>query len=109
MQNVQTLLDLGFERFPEWDYSDPITKHYRKEMNGKVFRAYEVSCNGPVYVMMGEVSTKDGKVKSWMDCCSNGSVERKMEKCMQNRDKKPLTVKDLLFGLEVRELNKFNQ
>ena len=61
MQNTETLINLGFERYPIWDYDDPITKHYRKEMNGKVFRAYEFTCNGPVYVIMGELSL-DGTI-----------------------------------------------
>lgn len=78
MQTEQTLIELGFSRHPEWDFEETGARHYRKEVNGKVFRAYEIDCNGPKYVSLGEVSTPDGKVKGWRDCCSLGSVARKI-------------------------------
>lgn len=79
MQNEQTLLKLGFKHHPEWDFEEIGAKHYRKEISGKVFRAYEVNFNGPTsYVSLGEVITPDGKVKRWRDCCSSGSVARKI-------------------------------
>jgi hypothetical protein len=90
MQNEQTLIELGFDRYPEWDSKDTGTKHYFKVVRGKVFRAYEVTCNGPVYVTMGEVSTLDGKVKRWMDCCSEGSVHRKLLKVEQLQSRQNL-------------------
>lgn len=79
MQDTSTLIELGFERFPEWDTKTTGTNHFRKEINGKIFRAFEVNFNGPVsYVTMGEVTTADGRVKRWMDCCSAGSVLKKI-------------------------------
>lgn len=78
MQNEQTLIELGFSRHPDWDFQETQAKHFRKEVNGKVYRAYVVDCNGPVYVSLGEVITPDGKVTRWQDCCSVGSVARKI-------------------------------
>lgn len=76
MQNEQVLIALGFSRHPEWDFKSTGWKNYRIEIEGKVFRAYEITCNGPVYVSLGEVVNKDGIVKRWIDCCSFASVAR---------------------------------
>ncbi len=80
MQDKEVLNELGFVRCPEWDWTDPITEHYKLEKYGKVFRAYVVECNGPIpYVQMAVVTTPDGKGR-WMDCCSDGSVFKKIYK-----------------------------
>lgn len=78
MQNEQTLLALGFKHHSDWDFECIGAKNFRLEKSEKVFRAYVVDCNGSDYVSMGEVSTPDGKVKGWRDCCSIGSVARKI-------------------------------
>lgn len=79
MQTEQTLLDLGFQRHPDWDFTSTDTKNFRKEMpDGSVFRAYVVDCNGPEYVRLGKVVSPSGLVSGWRDCCSNGSVARKI-------------------------------
>ncbi len=74
MQDEQTLLENGFLHHHEWDWWHIGIKHFRKEINGKVFRAYVIDYNGPVYVSMGEVITSDGMVRRWHDCSSPGSV-----------------------------------
>lgn len=79
MQNEHTLINLGFERHPAWDWdSGSPTPHFRKQVDSCTYRAYVVTCNGPVYVQMGKVTSPDGKVSSWKDCCSEGSVARKI-------------------------------
>jgi hypothetical protein len=78
---LQTLLDLGFERYPEWDYpgKDP-TPQYRLVTPHGTFRAYEERHNGPRYVRLGQVVNEAGQVCAWgwMDCDSPGSVARKI-------------------------------
>jgi len=77
MQNENTLIELGFYHYPQWDGEFTRTKHYRKETpDGRIFRAAVIKSNGPQYVSIGEVCTPDGKVKRWKDCCSDGSVNR---------------------------------
>jgi hypothetical protein len=80
MQDENTLISLGFVHYPDWDFEGTKDKNYRKDINKTSFRAYVVDCNGPLYVSMGQVVTKDGKVKNWLDCASFGSVERKINK-----------------------------
>lgn len=78
MQNEQTLIDLGFKRYPEWDFKSNGQRHYMKVVGNKTFRAYAIECNGPTYVTLGEVISPSGIVTRWMDCCSDGSVQRKI-------------------------------
>ena len=81
MNNKDTLLALGFDRFPDWDFENSGAEAFRLIKSGFVFRAHVVDCNGPVeYVTLGVVVSEDGKVKKWMDCVSDGSVERKIER-----------------------------
>ena len=81
---VQTLLDLGFERYPSWDYqrNGPLsaTEHYRLVTPHGTFRAYEERHNGPLYVRLAKVLNEAGQVNAWCwwDCVSNGSVARKI-------------------------------
>lgn len=73
------LLRIGFVRHPDWDWIDPVTEHYRLERNGKVFRAYVQHNNQPIYAVLGVVTKElGGIVDRWRDCCSSGSVERKV-------------------------------
>lgn len=73
------LIRIGFVRYPDWDWNDPQTEHYRLERNGKVFRAYVNHNNPPIYSVLGIViEEKRGIVDKWRDCCSPGSVERKV-------------------------------
>ena len=89
MQNEQTLLNIGFKHFPSWDFhqkggggiSEFYRKNYRFDKGGKTFRAYVDDTNPPTYVRMGIVSDANiNKVKCWMDCCSSGSVQRKIDR-----------------------------
>ncbi|MBR8535435.1 hypothetical protein KDU71_07670 [Carboxylicivirga sediminis] len=90
MNNESTLLNLGFEPYPDWDFhikSIPsgqitTTPHFRLEKQGKVFRAYVEKNNGPVYVILGVIVKNNNLVDCWRDCCSNGSVERKINKIL---------------------------
>jgi hypothetical protein len=79
---LQTLLDLGFTRCPEWDYlgGQRATEHYRLVTPHGTFRAYEESNNGPLYVRLGKTVNEAGQVSAWgwMDCVSDGSVARKI-------------------------------
>lgn len=83
---LQTLLDLGFERCPEWDYPAAkwpgarSTEHYRLITPHGTFRAYEERSNGPRYVRLGLMVNEAGQVCAWgwMDCDSPGSVARKI-------------------------------
>lgn len=81
---AQTLLDLGFVRWPAWDYARngplALTEHYRLETPHGTFRAYEERHNGPLYVRLGKVTNEQGHVElwGWQDCVSAGSVARKI-------------------------------
>lgn len=84
MQDEKVLEELGFKRHPEWDWKEANVEHYKLEKYGQTFRAYVQKNNGPiVYVQLGVVCSPDGKVR-WMDCVSNGSVERKILKFKPN-------------------------
>lgn len=75
MQNKQTLIDLGFERNPDWDWHEIGTEHYQLKNDKGLFRAYEVTWNGsPVYCMLGKVTKEKGIVDYWRDCQSEGSI-----------------------------------
>lgn len=80
MNNEQTLLQLGFIRFPDWDYKEIGADHYRLDKSDKVFRAYVMHHNPPTYVIIGEVTTPCGIVKRWKDCVSIDSVARFINK-----------------------------
>jgi hypothetical protein len=83
MQNLQTLIDLGFQKNLHGEYFWRGAK--------KVFVGSVISCNGPEYVQLFLVSDKvderphsDNKGRHYKslikDCCSNGSVERTIKK-----------------------------
>jgi len=80
MQNENTLLDLGFEHFKEWDSEYVDMKNYKLEINNKIFRAiiYDASTgfpNNKTFVTIG-IDVGNNKVDRWRDCCSVGSVNR---------------------------------
>jgi hypothetical protein len=86
---AETLVSLGFERAPEWDYQHKrypdgaiisITEHYRLVLPHGVFRAYEERSNGPLYVRLAKVNEAGQQLDKWgySDCCSQGSVARKI-------------------------------
>lgn len=73
------LIRLGFKRFPDWDFKDPITEVYRLDTQTNIYRAHVTRCNGPVYANLGIVIDEQrGIVDGWRDCVSNGSLERKI-------------------------------
>lgn len=76
MNNTATLIELGFSRFPDWDMPESEQEAYRLDKDGKTFRAHVVTCNPPVYVIIGEVINDKGIVKCWKDCVSKDSVKR---------------------------------
>jgi hypothetical protein len=82
MQNENTLIELGFSHFPDWDGKETGTKHYRLEINGKTVRAKEwgASAGFPrekTFISAGiVVNEKKGVVDRWRDLCSEGSVSR---------------------------------
>ncbi len=79
MLNDEKQLELiGFKHYPDWDFADPYTPNYRLDLAGKTFRAKVTRCNGPVYTQMGIVINEKGHVDRWRDCCSKGSVARKV-------------------------------
>lgn len=85
MQNEQTLIELGFKHFPEWDCKQTGNKHYKLDYNGLIFRANvwnkkQGYPNEKQFVSMGLVVKNGHLVDYWRDCCSNGSVKRKIEK-----------------------------
>lgn len=90
MQNEKTLIELGFKHYPEWDSEQTGTKDYRLDYNGLVFRAHvwnerQGFPNEKQFVSMGLV-VKDGHlVDRYRDCCSNGSVKRKIEKIWKEK------------------------
>jgi len=91
MQNIKTLIDLGFIRHKKWD--GEVTESYRKEHNGKIFSAHECGSsmgfpNEKTFISIGEVIKEEkGIVKYWADCCSEGSVERFINKDTDPRAK----------------------
>lgn len=84
MQNEKTLFKLGFKHYPEWDCSETGTPQYRLDFNGLIFRAHvwnekQGFPNEHQFVSLGLV-VKDGHlVDMWRDCCSTGSVKRKID------------------------------
>lgn len=73
------LIRLGFKRFSDWDFKDPITEAYRLNTKTSIYRAHVTRCNGPVYANLGIVIDEQrGIVDRWRDCVSSGSVERKI-------------------------------
>lgn len=76
MNNEETLIALGFIHYPEWDFKEIGTKHYRLERDSLVFRAYVQHNNPPVYVVIGRVINNKGIVERWKDCVTNGAVQR---------------------------------
>tara|TARA_R110002020_G_scaffold318905_7_gene534554 strand:- start:8572 stop:8835 length:264 start_codon:yes stop_codon:yes gene_type:complete len=87
MQTEQTLIDLGFKRHPKWDTetknhigkATDVTPHYKMIGPKAVWRAKPEVNNGIPYVIMGMVVSESGLVDRWRDCCSEGSVERKIK------------------------------
>lgn len=73
------LLDLGFAHHPEWDYKEINVPNYRAEIEGNVWRAFIMDSNGLPYVILGRVTTPEGRVDRWRDCVSEGSIERKIK------------------------------
>lgn len=87
MNNENTLLNLGFTHYPDWDFKETGSKHYRFDYGGKLFRAYVQNSNDPVYVIIGEVVNEGkGLVKRWKDCVSSGSVKRFIEKTINSNN-----------------------
>lgn len=80
MNNEQTLIDLGFQPHPDWDFTDIGVKHFRLQKGDSTFRAFVCDCNPPVYVQIGQVINGAGIVSRWKDCVSPGSVERFVNK-----------------------------
>lgn len=86
MQNEKTIIDLGFKRHPEWDIEIKnhigkvvsITPNYKLTTNKIIWRAKPEVNNGAPYIIMGKVVSDKGLVDRWRDCCSDGSVERKV-------------------------------
>lgn len=86
MQTEKTLIDLGFKHHPEWDMEiknhigkvESVVKNYKLVTNKVVWRAKPELNNGTPYVIMGKVVSDSGLVDRWRDCCSVGSVERKI-------------------------------
>ena len=75
MQDKHTLIELGFSRFPDWDFVTTETEHYRLIVDGVTFRAFVEENNGPAYVQIGVAVNNYGHTE-WFDCSSNGSVSR---------------------------------
>ncbi len=82
MQTRQTLIDLGFEHNPDWDWLDLDVEHYQLKNDNGLFRAYEVSWNGlPIYCILGKVTKeKKGIVDYWRDCQSERSILKHINK-----------------------------
>jgi hypothetical protein len=78
MQNIQTLIKLGFKRNKNW--SNEIFTSYRLELNKVIFRAHvwdqeKGFPNEKQFVSIGIV-VKDSLVDKWRDCCSKDSVDK---------------------------------
>lgn len=90
MQNVDTLLELGFKHYPEWDCTATEDKNYRLVYKGLVFMAH---CWDEThgyrrehrFVTIGLVTDCGRYVKGWLDCSSTGSVKRKIERIWKER------------------------
>ena len=83
MNNEQTLINLGFIRYPEWDYKSSGAEHYRLDKEGKTFRAYvNRVCGPPVFIEFGEVVNEKGHC-TFRDCVSEGSVQRKLDELLR--------------------------
>jgi hypothetical protein len=83
MQNEQTLIDIGFTHFPEWDYQETGIKCFVLEINADKWVAHECSTLKPVGVSLGKlvrVKKHCPIVDYWRDCFSNGSVLRHITK-----------------------------
>lgn len=86
LQTEETLIELGFIRNPEWDFEIKnnigkiinIVPHYKLVVNDTMWRAYPQINNGTPYVTIGKVISKNKLVDAWIDCCSKGSVVRKL-------------------------------
>lgn len=81
MQNEQTLIDLGFKERPEWHCQATENKTFSLLRDGKTFVAYVNYWENPQYVTLGIFLREKGKsfiVDRWRQCCSAGSVERKI-------------------------------
>lgn len=81
MQNVNTLIELGFQHYPDWDGKETGDKHYRLDVNGKTVRAVEWGKskgfpNEKTFISAGVVQNDKGVVDRWRDLCSDGSVSR---------------------------------
>ena len=103
MQDKNTLFELGFLRHPKWDAGDQ--EHYRLDIGGDTYRARVVDHNGPSpYVALGRVVTPDGKVDRWRDCCSNGSVVKKIRERAEQLYKEWRSEQDLDGFQKMRKL-----
>lgn len=84
MQNEKTLLDLGFRHYPEWDCNETGTREYRLDYKGLIFRAHvwnekQGYPNEKQFVALGIIVRNDRLVDRWRDCCSEGSIKRKID------------------------------
>ena len=83
MQDKQTLLDLGFIRHKEWENKQFTMERYRLDLDGLTFSAHvygpDQGFHGEnTFVTIGLVVDGSGIVSRWIDCCSPGSVKRKI-------------------------------
>lgn len=83
MQNEKTLIELGFT-------DSENNGDYRLNYNGLVFRAHvwnekQGYRNEHQFVSLGLVVRDNNLVDRWRDCCSNGSVKRKIEKIWKEK------------------------
>lgn len=83
MQNEKTLIELGFT-------DSENNGDYRLNYNGLVFRAHvwnekQGYRNEHQFVTLGLVVRDNNLVDRWRDCCSNGSVKRKIEKIWKEK------------------------
>ena len=77
MQNVNTLTELGFTHFPNWECKETGCKHYRLDVKGKTIRAVEWGASKgfpdeKTFISAGVVVKDKGVVYRWRDLCSNG-------------------------------------
>lgn len=80
MQNEETLKQAGFKRWPAWDFKEIDAKGYRLDFKGKTFRAYVREIKTNPFVCMGVVVRDGGIVDRWRDCCSEGSIQKHIER-----------------------------
>lgn len=81
MQNIETLIKLGFRHYPDWDNKETGTENYRIEINGTIIRAVEWGAshgypNEKTFISAGIVRNGKGVVDRWRDFCSEGSISR---------------------------------